>query len=165
MTKPRILLNPEPSNKSKGVTTQMKALEKYFLMVVFTLLLNRVHVFAIVVFNLDRKSLTVKGLNVIVVSSEETLLWLFYGMSIVCKNIAFFSLSGICYATLKLITYPSVVVRIHKRDWSLRELNDKRIVKPCHLLLHLIINFRRGHYRFCTVLKNKNPAVRESKFS
>ena len=27
----------------KGVTTQMKALEEYFLMVVFTLLLNRVH--------------------------------------------------------------------------------------------------------------------------
>ena len=32
--------------KPKGVTTQMKALDEYFLMVVFTLLLNRVHVFA-----------------------------------------------------------------------------------------------------------------------
>ena len=31
--------------KSKGVTTQMKALDEYFLMVVLTLLLNRVHVF------------------------------------------------------------------------------------------------------------------------
>ena len=40
--------------KPKGVTTQMKALDEYFLMVVFTLLLNRVHVFAILVFNLDR---------------------------------------------------------------------------------------------------------------
>ena len=30
--------------KLKGVTTQMKALHEYFLMVVFTLLLNRVHV-------------------------------------------------------------------------------------------------------------------------
>ena len=29
--------------KPKGVTTQMKALNEYFLMVVFTLLLNRVH--------------------------------------------------------------------------------------------------------------------------
>ena len=33
--------------KSKGVTTQMKDVDQYFLMVVFTLLLNRVHVFAI----------------------------------------------------------------------------------------------------------------------
>ena len=32
--------------KPKGVTTQMKALNESFLMVVFTLLLNRVHVFA-----------------------------------------------------------------------------------------------------------------------
>ena len=31
--------------KPKGVTTQMKALNEYFLMVVFTLLLKRVHVF------------------------------------------------------------------------------------------------------------------------
>ena len=45
--KQRKLLNPELSNEtSKGVTTQMKALDEYFLMVVFTLLLNRVHVFA-----------------------------------------------------------------------------------------------------------------------
>ena len=36
--------------KPKGVTTQMKALTEYFLMVVFTLLLNRVHVFAIFMF-------------------------------------------------------------------------------------------------------------------
>ena len=47
LTKPRKILNPELSNKkSKGVTTQMKVLDEYFLMVVFTLLLNRVHVFA-----------------------------------------------------------------------------------------------------------------------
>ena len=39
--------------KSKGVTTQMKALKEYFLMVVFMLLLNRVNVFAIFMFNLD----------------------------------------------------------------------------------------------------------------
>ena len=32
--------------KSKGVTTQMKALDEYFLMVVFTLLLKRLRVFA-----------------------------------------------------------------------------------------------------------------------
>ena len=31
----------------------MKALDEYFLMVVFTLLLNRLHVFAIFMFNLD----------------------------------------------------------------------------------------------------------------
>ena len=45
----------------KGVTTQMKALDEYFLMVVFIWLLNRVHVFAIFVFNLDR-SMSLKGL-------------------------------------------------------------------------------------------------------
>ena len=42
--------------KSKGVTTQMKALDEYFLMAVFTLLLNRVDVFAIFMFNLDRET-------------------------------------------------------------------------------------------------------------
>ena len=41
--------------KPKGVTTQTKALEEHFLMVVFTLLLNRVHVFANFMFNLDRE--------------------------------------------------------------------------------------------------------------
>ena len=40
----------------KGVTTQTKALDEYFLMVVFTLLLKRVHVFAIFMLNLDRES-------------------------------------------------------------------------------------------------------------
>ena len=30
--------------KPKGVTTQMKALDEYFLMVVFTLLLNKIQV-------------------------------------------------------------------------------------------------------------------------
>ena len=33
--------------KPKGVTTQMTALDEYFVTAVFTLLLNRVHVFAI----------------------------------------------------------------------------------------------------------------------
>ena len=46
LTKPRKLLNPEPSNETKGVTTQMKALDEYFLVVAFTLLLNTVNVFA-----------------------------------------------------------------------------------------------------------------------
>ena len=41
--------------KPKGVTTQMKALDEYFLMVVFTLLLNRVHVFANFMLNLDKE--------------------------------------------------------------------------------------------------------------
>ena len=46
--------------KPKGVTTQMKALIEYFPVVVFTLLLNRVHVFANFMFNLDR-NMAVKG--------------------------------------------------------------------------------------------------------
>ena len=40
--------------KPKGVTIQMKALDEYILMVVFMLLLNRVHVFANVMFNLEK---------------------------------------------------------------------------------------------------------------
>ena len=43
--------------KPKGVTTRMKALDEYFLMVVLTLLLNRVHVFAnFIRFNLNRET-------------------------------------------------------------------------------------------------------------
>ena len=42
--------------KPKGVTTQMKALDEYFLMVVFMLLLNRVRVFADFMFNLNRET-------------------------------------------------------------------------------------------------------------
>ena len=42
--------------KSKGVITQMKALHEYFLVVLFTLLLNRVHVFANFMFNLNRET-------------------------------------------------------------------------------------------------------------
>ena len=42
--------------KPKGVTTQMKALNEDFLMVVLTLLLNRVCVFANFMFNLDRET-------------------------------------------------------------------------------------------------------------
>ena len=40
LMKPRKLLNSELF-ETKSVTTQMKALDEYFLMVVFTLLLNR----------------------------------------------------------------------------------------------------------------------------
>ena len=39
----------------------MKALDEYFLVVVFTLLLNRVHVLAIFVFNFDRERWQQKG--------------------------------------------------------------------------------------------------------
>ena len=46
--------------KSKGVTIQMKALDEYFLMVVFTLLLNRLHVFANFMFHLENKNMAVK---------------------------------------------------------------------------------------------------------
>ena len=42
--------------KPKGVTIQMKALDEYFLMVVFTLLLNRDQVFVNFMFNLNRKT-------------------------------------------------------------------------------------------------------------
>ena len=47
--------------KPKCVTILMKALDEYFLMVVFMLLLNRVHVFTICMLNLDRE--IVIGLN------------------------------------------------------------------------------------------------------
>ena len=42
--------------KPKGVTTQMKTLDEYILMVVFMLLLNRVHIFANFMFNLNRET-------------------------------------------------------------------------------------------------------------
>ena len=42
--------------KIEGVTTQMKALDEHSLMAVFPLLLNRVHVFANFMFNLDRET-------------------------------------------------------------------------------------------------------------
>ena len=42
--------------KPKGVTTQMKAVSECFLMVVFTLLLDRVHVSANFMFHLDRET-------------------------------------------------------------------------------------------------------------
>ena len=46
--------------KFKSVTTQMKALNEYFLIVLFILLLNKVHVFAIFMFNFNRET-AVKG--------------------------------------------------------------------------------------------------------
>ena len=48
--------------KPKGVTTQMKALDEYFLMAGFTLLLNRVHDFAILMF-IIWTNMAVKGLT------------------------------------------------------------------------------------------------------
>ena len=51
LIKSRKLLNYPTEPKS--VTTQMKALKEYFLMVVFTFLLDRVHVFTIFMFNLN----------------------------------------------------------------------------------------------------------------
>ena len=54
LTKPRKLLNPELSNEIQS--TQMKALDEYFLMVVFTLMLNGVYVFVNCIFNLNRET-------------------------------------------------------------------------------------------------------------
>ena len=48
--------------KAKGVTTQTKALKEYFLIVVFPLSLNRVHVFANFMFTMNRETMAVKGL-------------------------------------------------------------------------------------------------------
>ena len=60
LTKPRKLLNPRNCpTKPKGVTPKMKALDEYFLMVVFTLMLNRL--FANAMFNLDRETWQRKG--------------------------------------------------------------------------------------------------------
>ena len=42
--------------KPKDVTTQMKALDEYFLVVAFTLLQNIVHDFANFMFNLNRET-------------------------------------------------------------------------------------------------------------
>ena len=58
--------------KIEGVTTQMKALDEHSLMAVFPLLLNRVHVFANFMFNLDR-NMAVKRLNFPVLFSRNTM--------------------------------------------------------------------------------------------
>ena len=47
--------------KPKGVTTQIKVLDEFFLMVVFMLLLNGVSVFANFMFSLDREIWQQKG--------------------------------------------------------------------------------------------------------
>ena len=51
-------LEQNQETEPKGVTTQMQALDdsEYFLMVVFMLLLNRVHVFPDFMFNLNRET-------------------------------------------------------------------------------------------------------------
>ena len=49
--------------KPKGETTQMKGLDEYFVMAVFTLLLNRVCVFANFMFNLNQRNMAMKGLK------------------------------------------------------------------------------------------------------
>ena len=50
--------------KPKAVTPQMKAVDEYFLIVVFTLFLpNGVHVFANFMFYLDRETWQWKGSN------------------------------------------------------------------------------------------------------
>ena len=56
--------------KFKGLTTQMKALDEYFLMVLFMLLLNTVHVFAIFMSNLDRETMAVKELKEILLQGD-----------------------------------------------------------------------------------------------
>ena len=58
--------------KPKGVTTQMKAHNDYFLMVVSTLLLNRVHVFANFMFNLNGKGISIW---VLVSDLQHTVHW------------------------------------------------------------------------------------------
>ena len=57
LTKPR-----NRPTKPKGVTTQVKALNEDFLMMLFTLLLNRVHIFAIFFFSFEQRNKAVNSL-------------------------------------------------------------------------------------------------------
>ena len=54
----------------------MKALDEYFLMVVFTLLLNRVHVFANFMSNLNRETWHPKGKTRLQQKQSLCLLWI-----------------------------------------------------------------------------------------
>ena len=54
--------------KDKCVTIQMKALNEYFLMVLFTFLLDRVHVFC----KFEQRSMAVKGLKKHVEHGKKT---------------------------------------------------------------------------------------------
>ena len=57
--------------KSKGVTIQTKALNEFFLTVVFMLLLNRVHVFANLMFHLKRETWQCNACNLFSGSSPS----------------------------------------------------------------------------------------------
>ena len=90
LTKPRKLLNPEPSNKicndysnvTHSVSTQMKVLNEYFLMVVFTLLLNRVHVFA--------NTAILWYVGPLLITAQSMMGWLSYPTEIKIYNISIF---------------------------------------------------------------------------
>ena len=60
-TKPRKLPKTVLSNESQGVSTQMKALDEYVLMVVLKLLLSRVHFFASFMFEQRNVSVQFTG--------------------------------------------------------------------------------------------------------
>ena len=60
LTKPRKLQVLNCSTKPKGVTTQMKALDEFILMVVFTLLLNTVYNLTVFMSNLNRETWQVR---------------------------------------------------------------------------------------------------------
>ena len=51
--------------KPKGVTTRMKALDEYFLMVVFTLLLNRLSCFCQFYVKLEQRPMLVELLSIL----------------------------------------------------------------------------------------------------
>ena len=58
--------------KPTSMTTQMKALNEteYFLMVVFTLLLNRVHILANFMFNFEQRIMAVKEVSEILPNTD-----------------------------------------------------------------------------------------------
>ena len=66
------------------MTTQMKALDEYFLMVLFTLLLNRVHVFTIFMFEFGQKGENL-SISVSILNRQTSLTFSFRKTKIVNK--------------------------------------------------------------------------------
>ena len=55
------------------MTTQIETLDEYFLMVMFTLVLNGAHDFIIFVFNLNKEAYFIENVLIIALSSGDTL--------------------------------------------------------------------------------------------
>ena len=125
--------------KPKGVTTQMKALDEYFLMVLFVLLLKRVHVFAIFMFNLDGETCS-ERVNTSLCKHVNLILWL----RLVIR----------AFVILYLSRYSLCFLGQHQFRLQLRWSHEKdqwRVENFC-IKLHILLKY--GCFLICMSLGN-----------